>query len=86
MTQAFPDAVALVAAALDLTCAIPLWYNTSIGIEKGKHMEDTYNITIRIPADTATKLRELAEREHRSINAQIVVIIEKAIEQPRTEA
>jgi len=42
-------------------------------------MEDTYNITIRLPADVAAALRELAERERRSINAQIIVIIEKAI-------
>lgn len=43
-------------------------------------MEDTYSITIRLPTEVAAALRELAARERRSINAQIIVIIEKAME------
>ncbi len=44
-------------------------------------MEDTYSITIRLPAEVAAALRELAARERRSINAQIIVIIEQAVAQ-----
>jgi hypothetical protein len=48
--------------------------------------EGTYTYTIRIPPEIAEKLRDLAEREHRSLNAQIIVSIEMAVAQGETEA
>lgn len=44
-------------------------------------MDDTYSIMIRMDAATAAALRKLARQERRSINAQVVTLIERAVEQ-----
>lgn len=50
------------------------------------------NITVRdIPEETYKRLKELAEREHRSLNAEIIVAMDRliaqdALHQQRTQA
>ncbi len=42
-------------------------------------MPPTYHIAVRIPTETAERLRQLAAAEHRSINQQIVIAIEEML-------
>jgi hypothetical protein len=41
--------------------------------------EPTVRLLLRIPASLKTKLTELAEREHRSLNRQIEFMLDRAI-------
>jgi hypothetical protein len=41
--------------------------------------EPTVRLLLRIPASLKTKLAELAEREHRSLNRQIEFILDRAL-------
>ena len=49
-------------------------------------MNDIYNITVRMPARIADQLRLLANAQQRSINAQIVVLIQQAVGQQLPES
>lgn len=41
-------------------------------------MDDTYRLVIRLTPTQAARLRDLARRENRSLNAQIATLIERA--------
>jgi hypothetical protein len=43
--------------------------------------EPTVRLLLRIPESLKTKLAELAEREHRSLNRQIEFMLDRAIQE-----
>lgn len=47
------------------------WYNSD--------MEDGMRITLRLSRDLAERLKRLADTEKRSVNGQVVYLIEKAV-------
>ena len=46
--------------------------------------EPTVRLLLRIPESLKTKLAELAEREHRSLNRQIEFMLDRAIQEDTT--
>jgi hypothetical protein len=42
-------------------------------------MEEEYRIVLRLPTDLATKLAKLAEKERRSINSELIALIEEKV-------
>lgn len=43
-----------------------------------KHGEDVEVITLRMQRGMKARLRDLAEREHRTVNAQLVALVDQA--------
>jgi hypothetical protein len=46
----------------------------------GHEVIDTVNLTIRCPADVSDWLKATAKRERRSVNQQVLVILEAAMQ------
>jgi hypothetical protein len=47
----------------------------------------TVRLLLRIPASLKSKLAELAKREHRSLNSQIEILLERSVrDQPGDES
>ena len=44
-------------------------------------MENEVRLTIRLPADLHRRLTELARREHRSLNGEMIALLEQATTQ-----
>ena len=44
-------------------------------------MDEEVRLTIRLPADLHRRLTELARREHRSLNGEMIALLEQAITQ-----
>lgn len=42
-------------------------------------MADIKPITLRIPVELHDKIRELADKEKRSVNSQVIYLLEKAL-------
>lgn len=42
---------------------------------------DTKGVTIRFPTDLLVKLREMARREDRSLNAQVIRLLRKLVDE-----
>lgn len=48
-------------------------------------MEDTHKFLLRMPRDLAAKLEDKAREENRSLNAQIVTELQKAVKGTKRE-
>lgn len=44
-------------------------------------MKEQINVNLRLPADLHAALKEIAEKEARSLNSQILVFLRRAVEE-----
>jgi hypothetical protein len=48
-------------------------------------MPDPLSIHLRLPRDLHQRVREAADREHRSLNAQLITLVERALSQEESK-
>ena len=53
--------------------------------KEGNNMKSSQSISVRIPTTTYNYLKEKARKEYRSLNQQIMLYIDKAIEQKKAD-